>query len=639
MSRLVVPKPPRLVRWIGLAALGFMAVAGGALGSYQHRQAGLEQARAEGNLRADIEAIRRWSATVSVRGGDLAEWNSLQANLTRDAGLAKADQALEVLRTIQGWPVAEVVQGQAAQASLPQAWADFETADAALARQSTLTGGSWGARLEALRTQLKQFSLPTLTSVFAAQEDHLQAQSAWANSIQTYAQNMDTLAKQANEDVNLPSSARQAMTEWSQRWQAISTAANTLTKTGPARVQAEVWATQLNPVARRAEASLGQARIQVGWPEGVFLAGVLLALIGVAGLFRGLQTMSAYQQSQALLGQRRKEALKSLERLGRQLQEVGRGDRGMLQEDRQSPGHTLAERINALLDVRRRLQEEVDRHQLQVSKPVEVLRRALRDARVQAQTEQGRLEQSGRQRLAQAQALATLGQQARRAHNQTQEMVSKFQQANVAVQETAWRNEALREGTQGQAKSLKRLSEGTQGIGVLVDNIQTMARRLHVQAMNAGIEAAHLGSAGRKLSLRTQEMETLASATIQASQDVIQNLRHVQDDTQSVLTAMEENTTNVVETGNRSALAMQVIQELERHLGSLFEASARVIDGLEARAVDEAQLAQLADTIQQAFEQSRNQLDAVDQASVQAWEEIQNAFADLAESLRALPGA
>lgn len=639
-SRLVMPKFPALGRWLAVLGLGLALTVGGVTWSYLQRQEVIDQAQAVGDAHAAIEALRRWVLQASISEASPAELGQIHTRLIAEAALLPSakDSLTSLAQMTQGWPVADVARGQAAATNLPLALSAWRRSDDAIGRQSTLASGIWGARLSPVRTQLASLDPATLTKVFEPREDRLKLQVQWAESMKSYAQNTTSLAQASAQDVSLPSSARQAIADWAASWQKVATATTTLAETGAARVQAQGWSNALSPMTVRAEGSLSVPKLRVGLPQGLLILGLLIAILGAFGVMSGLQKMSQYRRSQALLGQRRREALESLERLTQQLVSVNQGDRTSIQEDSRSPGYRLSALINGFLSTRQSLLEEVDRQQSQQGKSLDQLRRLMREFRLTAQTEHVRAEQEGRKRLSQAQSLATLGQQAKRFQGQVHEMGDQFRQSHAAVQETNWRNEALREGTQGQAKNLKRLSEGTQGLALLVDNIQAMARRLYVQSMNAGIEAAHLGTSGRKLSLRAQEMETLASTTIQAAQEVTQSLRHIQDDAQSTLNAMEENTTNVVETGNRAAQAARILQDLERHVQSVHEGTERVLDGLEARAVDDAQAAQAAEANQAELTHMQTQIGEMDQVTAQAIEDGQTGFSALVQSLRALPG-
>jgi len=641
-ARLVVPKAPRLGRWSMIIAVGLAVSLGGGAWSYLHRQAALSQAQAVGDARAQVEALRRWATQAASAQANPVELAQIQAQLqhaTTDLGTPSTALA-NLTQMSQGWPAADVAQGQAAAVALPDALSAWRTADGALTRQSTLVSGSWAGTLGPLRQELAAVDPATLTSVFAPQADRITLQAQWAERLKQYATAAQGLATQATQDATLSSAARAAVSEWAQRWQAVADQAQVLATTAAARVQAQGWANAIAPLAIQAEAGLPSPTARVGAPEAVLGLGLLMAILGTLGLGLSLGNLARHQDTQKLQGQRRRLALESLDRMTRQLRQMVGTDgvgHGMIQEDSRSPGYALASLINQLIGGHDALTDELDRQQAGQGRALEQLRRQARDFRGLAHARVEHADQDSRLRLLQAQGLASLGQQAKRLLAQAQDIYNGFHRAHAAVQETAWRNETLRDGTQGQAKSLKRLSEGTQGISVTNDAIQQLAQRIQIQAMNAVIESAQVGPAGRKLAMISQEIQALAHSTLQSVQEINQLVRHIQDDAQGTVAAMEVNTTNVVETGNRATQASTLLQEIEQIAQGMNEGLTRITDALEGRAVDDAQAAEGATGTRRAFEALDTQAQAIEETSAQALDDTRIGFASLRQRLGTLP--
>lgn len=166
---------------------------------------------------------------------------------------------------------------------------------------------------------------------------------------------------------------------------------------------------------------------------------------------------------------------------------------------------------------------------------------------------------------AQAQTSAEVAQQSRQA----------AEQGLQAVQNAIGGMNALRDQIQDTAKRIKRLGESSQEIGEMTELISDITEQTNVLALNAAIQAASAGEAGRGFSVVAEEVQRLAERSADATRQIAALVKAIQTDTQDAVAAMERSTQGVVENARLSdnaGTALQQIDQVSRRLAELIEA-------------------------------------------------------------------
>jgi twitching motility protein PilJ len=122
----------------------------------------------------------------------------------------------------------------------------------------------------------------------------------------------------------------------------------------------------------------------------------------------------------------------------------------------------------------------------------------------------------------------------------------------------------IREQIQETAKRIKRLGESSQEIGEIVELISDITEQTNVLALNAAIQAASAGEAGRGFSVVAEEVQRLADRSAEAAKQIAALVRTIQTDTQDAVTAMEKSTQGVVEGTKLSDAAGTSLAEIGR---------------------------------------------------------------------------
>ncbi|MFM1990480.1 MAG: hypothetical protein RJA99_3437 [Pseudomonadota bacterium] len=122
----------------------------------------------------------------------------------------------------------------------------------------------------------------------------------------------------------------------------------------------------------------------------------------------------------------------------------------------------------------------------------------------------------------------------------------------------------IRDQIQETAKRIKRLGESSQEIGEIVELISDITEQTNVLALNAAIQAASAGEAGRGFTVVAEEVQRLAERSAEATRQISALIRTIQFDTQDAVAAMERSTQGVVAGTRLSDDAGNALAEIGR---------------------------------------------------------------------------
>lgn len=160
-------------------------------------------------------------------------------------------------------------------------------------------------------------------------------------------------------------------------------------------------------------------------------------------------------------------------------------------------------------------------------------------------------------------------------------------QGSQAVQNTIAGMNGIREQIQETSKRIKRLGESSQEIGEIVELISDITEQTNILALNAAIQAASAGEAGRGFTVVAEEVQRLAERSSEATKQIGAIVKTIQTDTNSAVAAMEKSTEGVVEGARLSDEAGRALTEIETVTNNL----ARLIQSISAATEAQTQVA------------------------------------------------
>jgi twitching motility protein PilJ len=145
-----------------------------------------------------------------------------------------------------------------------------------------------------------------------------------------------------------------------------------------------------------------------------------------------------------------------------------------------------------------------------------------------------------------------------------------------AVQNAIGGMNTIRDQIQDTSKRIKRLGESSQEIGEITELISDITEQTNVLALNAAIQAASAGEAGRGFSVVAEEVQRLAERSGDATRQIAAIVRTIQTDTQDAVGAMERSTQGVVEGARLSDAAGAALGDIDRVTRELSELIGRI---------------------------------------------------------------
>ncbi|HKC43404.1 MAG TPA: methyl-accepting chemotaxis protein [Burkholderiales bacterium] len=171
----------------------------------------------------------------------------------------------------------------------------------------------------------------------------------------------------------------------------------------------------------------------------------------------------------------------------------------------------------------------------------------------------------------------------------------------------------IREQIQETSKRIKRLGESSQEIGEIVELISDITEQTNVLALNAAIQAASAGEAGRGFTVVAEEVQRLAERSAEATKQIGAIVKTIQTDTHDAVAAMEKSTVGVVEGAKLSDAAGQALSEI----GEVSRRLAQLIEEISVTAQAQAQAAgHVATTMQDILSVTKQTTEGTKQTAV-----------------------
>jgi twitching motility protein PilJ len=223
----------------------------------------------------------------------------------------------------------------------------------------------------------------------------------------------------------------------------------------------------------------------------------------------------------------------------------------------------IADSINFTIEELRTLVRGINSATDQVTKATQETQ-AISNRLYEASQRQNReIQQASASVLQMAQSINEVSQTANQSARVAQQSLAAAEKGGQVVQNQIAGMNEIRTQIQDTSKRIKRLGESSMEIGEIVELISDITEQTNVLALNAAIQAASAGEAGRGFTVVAEEVQRLAERSGEATKQIEAIVKTIQADTQDAVAAMEKSTVGVVEGTKLSDAAGQALTEIQ----------------------------------------------------------------------------
>ncbi|MEZ5403634.1 MAG: methyl-accepting chemotaxis protein [Bryobacteraceae bacterium] len=182
----------------------------------------------------------------------------------------------------------------------------------------------------------------------------------------------------------------------------------------------------------------------------------------------------------------------------------------------------------------------------------------------------------------------------------SEEMLASIREISKSAAESARVAQNAVTVAQGTNATISKLGDSSQEIGKVIKVITSIAQQTNLLALNATIEAARAGEAGKGFAVVANEVKELAKETAKATEEISQKIEAIQGDTQgavdaianigqiinqvndisnTIASAVEEQTATTNEIGRNLAEASKGVEEIARNISGVAVAARSTTEG------------------------------------------------------------
>jgi len=214
-------------------------------------------------------------------------------------------------------------------------------------------------------------------------------------------------------------------------------------------------------------------------------------------------------------------------------------------------------------------------------------------------------------------------------------------QTNVVLEETVKAGEAAQKGqkaaadvndkiklikstTEQGASKIAALGEKSKEIGHIVDTINQISEQTNLLALNAAIEAARAGEAGRGFAVVADEVRKLAEESGQATQQISTLISGIQNEIDGAVQSMGENTKQVEEGSQGVDEAVKAFELMPTIVEAVRKAAAEVGTAAEQNAANSEETSSAMQEVSSSMQQVTNSATSLTQLAGDLQHQISN---------------
>ena len=323
-------------------------------------------------------------------------------------------------------------------------------------------------------------------------------------------------------------------------------------------------------LARSAELTAGLKQLYAGFTlmHLLIAAGALASILTLAAMARAYRRDVAARRAESERQRQEAEGERNLTqqailRLMNEMGDLADGDLTVRATVTEDITGAIADSVNYTVEELSVLVRRINDAATRVTSATESAQRTSRELLDATERQSREIEEAGTTVQRMAQSMTDSSERALQSAQVARRSLEAARKGAGAVENTIRGMNGIRSQIQETSKRIKRLGESSQEIGEIVELISDITEQTNVLALNAAIQAATAGEAGRGFTVVAEEVQRLAERSAEATKQIAAIVKTIQTDTQDAVGAMENATRDVVEGAQLSDAAGQALSEID----------------------------------------------------------------------------